>query len=140
MKTRRRTPEEQLEIVQLCRASGLTIAEWCRKEGIVVDTYHTWVERLRKRGMLEKAVPVPQRVVNQPFAPEIVRVQVEPPVQPTPIQSPDLSSVNRGFPSVRAEQVLEINIHGICIKATNQIEPQLLAETLRLIGGGLDVR
>ena len=72
MKTRRRTPEEQLEIVQLCRASGLTIAEWCRKEGIVVDTYHTWVERLRKRGMLEKAVPVPQRVVKQPFAPEIV--------------------------------------------------------------------
>lgn len=28
MRTQRRTPEEQLEMVRLCRASGLTIAEW----------------------------------------------------------------------------------------------------------------
>lgn len=142
MRTRRRTPEEQLEMVQLCRASGLTIAEWCRKEGIVVDTYYTWVERLQKRGMLEKAASVPQRIVNQPFAPEIVKVRVEPPVQP--VRYPDLPSENRdpvsmAVPSTRNEQILEINIRGIRIKATNHINPQLLVETLRLIGGGLDV-
>ena len=143
MRAQRRTPEEQLEMVRLCRASGLTIAEWCRREGIIPDTYSTWVERLQKRGMLEKAAPIPQRVVNQPFAPEIVKVQVESPVQP--VRYPDLPSVNREpasvtVPSTRNEQVLEINIHGIRIKATNHINPQLLVETLRLIGGGLDVR
>ena len=113
MRAQRRTPEEQLEMVQLCRASGLTIAEWCRREGIIPDTYYTWTERLRKRGMLEKAAPVPQRVVNQPFAPEIVKVQVESPNQP--VRYPDLSSVNRDpavvtIPSARNEHVLEINI------------------------------
>ncbi|MBR4575887.1 MAG: transposase, partial [Clostridia bacterium] len=61
MRTNRRTPEEQLEMVRLCRASGLTIAEWCRREGIKSDTYYTWIERLQKRGMLEKAAPVPQK-------------------------------------------------------------------------------
>ena len=144
MRAQRRTPEEQLEMVRLCRASGLTIAEWCRREGILPDTYYTWHERLRKRGMLEKAAPVPQRVVDRPFAPEIVKVQVESPVQP--VQHPDLlPSINRdpvsaAIPSTRNEQVLEINIRGIRIKATNHINPQLLIETLRQIGGGLDVR
>ena len=144
MRAQRRTPEEQLEMVRLCRASGLTIAEWCRREGILPDTYYTWHERLRKRGMLEKAAPVPQRVVDRPFAPEIVKVQVESPVQP--IQYPDLlppinkDPVSAAIPSTRNEQVLEINIRGIRIKATNHINPQLLIETLRQIGGGLDVR
>ena len=139
MRTNRRTPEEQLEMVRLCRASGLTIAEWCRREGIKPDTYYTWTERLRKRGMLEKAAPIPQKIVNQPFAPEIVKVQVEPPEQQ--IQYPGLPPTDQEAASSTCnEQVLEINIQGICIKATNHIDPQLLFETLRLIGGGSGVR
>lgn len=145
MRAQRRTPEEQLEMVRLCRASGLTIAEWCRREGIIPDTYSTWVERLRKRGMLEKAAPVAQRIVNEPYAPEIVRVQVEAPVQSEPKPFPCLPRANMGststtVPSSRNEQVLEINIRGIRIKATNHVDPKLLFETLRLIGGGPGVR
>ena len=34
MRAQGRPPEEQLEMVWLCRASELTIAEWCRREGI----------------------------------------------------------------------------------------------------------
>ena len=145
MRAQRRTPEEQLEMVRLCRASGLTIAEWCRREGIIPDTYSTWVERLRKRGMLEKAAPSAQRIVNEPYAPEIVRVQVEAPVQSEPKPYPSLSRANVESASVavsssRNEQVLEINIRGIRVKATNHVDPQLLFETLRLIGGGPGVR
>ena len=145
MRAQRRTPEEQLEMVRLCRASGLTIAEWCRREGIIPDTYSTWVERLQKRGMLEKAAYVPQRIVNQPFTPEIVKVKIEAPVSSTLGQYSDLPRENREpvsmiAPSSGNEQVLEINIQGISIKATNHIDPQLLVETLRLIGGGLNVR
>ena len=145
MKARRRTAEEQLEMVRLCRASGLTIAEWCRREGIIQDTYSSWVDRLQKKGMIEKAVPVAQQIVNQPYAPEIVKVQVEAPIPPTTIQYPKLPQLTGEFdstaiPSAEIEQVLEINIHGISIKATNHIDPQLLVETLRLIGGDLSVR
>lgn len=145
MRAQRRTSEEQLEMVRLCRASGLTIAEWCRREGIIPDTYSTWVARLRKRGMLEKAAFIAQRIVNEPYAPEIVRVQVEAPAQSEPKPYPSLSrenveSTGVPVPSSRNEQVLEINIRGIRIKATNHVDTQLLFETLRLIGGGPGVR
>ena len=144
MKAQRRTQEEQLEMVHLCRASGLTIAEWCRREGIRPDTYYTWIERLQKRGKLEKAASVPQRVVNKPFAPEIVKVQVEAPVQSEANQYPSLAqtkgTASIAVSSARNEHVLEINIQGIRIKATNHIDRQLLFDTLRLIGGGPFVR
>ena len=145
MRAQRRTPEEQLEMVRLCRASGLPISEWCRREGINPDTYFTWTERLQKRGMLEKAASVAQRIVNEPYAPEIVKVQVEAPVQSELKSYPSLSRTNMesasvAVPSSRNEQVLEINIRGIRIKATNHVDPQLLFETLRLIGGGSGVR
>ena len=135
MRAKRRTPEEQLEMVRLCRASGLTIAEWCRREGVNPETYSTWIDRLRKRGMLEKAAPMPQKIVSQPFAPEIVRVQVQPPEQQ--IKYSSLPPVKKEcVSSAQHEQVLEIDIRGIRIKGTNNIDPQLLIETLRLIGGG----
>ena len=145
MRAQRRPPEEQLKLVRLCRASGLTIAEWCRREGINPDTYSTWIERLQKRGMLEKAAQMPRRIVNKPYFPEIVKVQVESPVPSEPIRYLSLSQANMepasmAVPSACNEQVLEIDIRGICIKATNHIDPQLLLETLRLIGGGSDVR
>ena len=145
MRAQRRTPEEQLEMVRLCRASGLPISEWCRREGINPDTYFTWIERLQKRGMLEKAASVAQRIVNEPYAPEIVKVQVEAPVQSEPKPYPSLSQTNMetasvAVPSSRNEQVLEINIRGIRIKATNHVDPQLLFDTLRVIGGGPGVR
>ena len=145
MRAQRHTSEEQIEMIRQCRASGLTIAEWCRREGIIPDTYSTWVVRLRKKGLLEKAAPVAQRIVGQPYIPEIVKVQVEAAAQPQTMKYPDLLQESRGraykeVPSAGNEQVLEINIRGISIKATNHIDPRLLIETLRLIGGGPGVR
>lgn len=139
----RRSQEEQLQLVHECRSSGLTAAEWCRREGIRMDTYYTWIERLSKRGLLEKPVTIPQRIVTEPFAPEIVKVQVEKaaapvltkdyPAHPIPIQE-ERSEKPR---SDRGGAVMEIDIRGIRIKVTNEVKPQLLAETLRLAGGGM---
>ncbi len=139
----RRSREEQLQLVHECRSSGLTVAEWCRREGIIADTYHTWVERLTKRGLLEKPVTIPQRVVTEPFAPEIVKVQVEQPAAPALVKDyPDHPVPIQGerrekAKSDRSGAVMEIDIRGIRIKVTNDINPQLLFETLRLAGGGM---
>ena len=70
----RRTPEEQLKQVTACRASGLTVTEWCEREDIQISTYYTWVERLTKKGMLEKPVAIPQRIIRKPYSPDIVKV------------------------------------------------------------------
>ncbi len=142
----RRSKEEQLQLVHECRSSGLTTAEWCRREGILVNTYYTWIERLIKRGLMERPVTIPQRVITGPIAPEIIKVQVEQaaapalvkgnPDRPIPIQEErceKLQSIGNGA-------VMEIDIHGIRIRVTNDIQPQLLAESFRVIGGVLNVR
>ena len=81
IRARRRSTEEQLQLIAECRASGLSIAEWCRREGVRPDTYYTWIERLQAKGKLEKAATVPQRVVQNPYTPDIVKVEVNQPAQ-----------------------------------------------------------
>ena len=85
-RARRRSTNEQLQLIAECRASGLTIAEWCRREGINPGTYDSWIERLQKKGILEKAADLPQRIVTQPYMPDIVKVEVNQPAQTDSIQ------------------------------------------------------
>jgi len=141
IRSRRRSAEEQLQLIAECRASGLSIAEWCRREGVRPDTYYTWVERLQAKGKLEKAATVPQRVVQNPYVPDIVKVEVNQPVQIECSQNqPELTRHSMAIGSenmsiCQHKAVMEITIHGICIKVTNQASPQLLAEVLQIIGG-----
>ena len=142
----RRGQDEQLQLVHECRSSGLTAAEWCRQEGIHINTYYTWIERLTKRGLLERPVTIPQRIVREPIAPEIIKVQVEPPAAPAVVKENQDQPISiqkehrEKLQSVKNGAVMEIDIHGIRIKVTNDIDLQLLAESLRLIGGVLNVR
>ena len=143
IRSRRRSAEEQLQLIAECRASGLSIAEWCRREGIRPDTYYTWVERLQAKGMLEKAATVPQRVIQNPYVPDIVKVEVNQPAQTDYSQNqPEQTRYSVAIDSenmsiCQQKAVMEITIHGICIKVTNQVSPQLLAEALRMIGGAM---
>lgn len=142
IRARRRSTEEQLQLIAECRSSGLSIAEWCRREGIRPDTYYTWIERLQVRGILEKAAPFPQRIVRETAIPDIVKVEVNQPkhsnsyLSQHELQAPATMTMNSEDMSIcHGRAVMEIAIHGICIKVTNQVNPQLLAEALRAIGG-----
>ena len=142
MRSRRRNTDEQLQLVAECRASGLTIADWCRREGIAPDTYHTWVCRLKEKGLLETPAVIPQAYTHDPFAPDIVKVEVTAPSGHIPERSSsdalpfqpkkfDLSS--QALTDERT--VMEITFGEIRIRVTNQVCPQLLADTIRLLGG-----
>ena len=37
------TKEEQLRLIEECRASGLTDTEWCLQHGIRPKTFYTWI-------------------------------------------------------------------------------------------------
>ena len=41
--------KEYEAIVEDCRASGMTIREYSERNGISVQTLHTWIRRTRKR-------------------------------------------------------------------------------------------
>ena len=39
---------EQIKLINECRQSGMTDADWCRENDIVVSTFYNWVSRCRK--------------------------------------------------------------------------------------------
>ena len=131
------TVEERLRIINECRQSGLTANEWCRRHGLRWNTYHTWVTRLRKKGLLETAATVPTVVIHEPGLPDIVKVEL---TGKKDIRSAGLASAGIWQETEKPEAggmnaVIEIDLGGIRIRATNQANPMLVTEIIRQIGG-----
>ena len=132
------TVGERLRLIKDWQQSGLSISEWCRRNGIHPNTFCNWIHRSRKQGLLETPAVVPQPIVQDPVPQDIVKIEVVPrdreSVATTMIQAK--KDPLEAIPSSNKVAVMEILIGNIRIKATNQINPQLLSETIRLLGGG----
>ena len=131
------TVEERLRIINECRQSGLTANEWCRRHGLRWNTYHTWVTRLRKKGLLETAATVPTVVINEPGLPDIVKVELSGNKEIRSVESVATGIWQETEAAVPTgmDAVMEIELGRIRIRATNQANPMLLAEVIRQIGG-----
>jgi transposase-like protein len=131
------TVGERLRLIKDWQQSGLSISEWCRRNGIHPNTFCNWIHRSRKQGLLETPAVVPQPIVQDPVPQDIVKIEVVPrdreSVATTMIQAK--KDPLEAIPSSNKVAVMEILIGNIRIKATNQITPQLLSETIRLLGG-----
>ena len=125
------TVEERLRIINECRQSGLTANEWCRRHGLRWNTYHTWVTRLKKKGLLETAATVPTVVIHEPGLPDIVKVEL---TGRKEIRSGIWQEAEDTVPT-GTDAVMEIELGQIRIRASNQANPMLLAEVIRQIGG-----
>ncbi len=130
------TEEERLRIIKECRQSGLTANEWCRRHGLRWNTYHTWVTRLRKKGLLETAATVPTVVIHEPGLPDIVKVDLTGRREISSVGSATgIWQENENTMPTGMNAVMEIDLGQIRIRATNQANPMLLAEVIRQIGG-----
>lgn len=131
------TEEERLAIIKECKSSGMLGREWCRQHGINWNTYHTWVVRAKKKGLLETAATIPTVMYHEADKPEIVRVAISNEERYLP--SKDVSeNAYQGEMSGKPENMItamEIEVSGIRIKVSNQADPELLAEVIRQIGG-----
>ena len=134
MKTKTTIPE-RLKMIKACQASGLSVAEWCRRNGLNDNTYFNWVTRLRRKGLLETPAVIPETIPHEVEQPEIVKVEIAPPAS----CRSDLSGQSmKCFPEKSGGgAVMEIALGQIRIKVTNQVNPQLLAQAIHLIGGGV---
>ena len=131
------TVEERLRIIKECRQSGLTANEWCRRHGLRWNTYHTWVTRLRKKGLLETAATVPTVVIHEPDLPDIVKIDLagrKGNSSVGPASTGIWQETEETLP-IGMNAVMEIDLGQIQIRATNQANPMLLAEIIRQIGG-----
>ena len=68
-KRKTRNGQEWLELVQECRASGLSDREWCQKHSISIKTFHNKVSGLRKKAYeLPKTHAAPSKQEAAPVA------------------------------------------------------------------------
>lgn len=133
------TEEERIRLVKECYQSGLTANEWCRRNGISRNTFHTWVNRLRKRGLIETAATIPTVINCEEIHPEIVKINIgndgqtitESEIQD--LQRPTWQEKSNSTLSI--DTVMMVAVGNVRISVTNNINPKLLAETLRLLGG-----
>ena len=131
------TEEERIRLIKECQSSGLTANEWCRRNGISRNTYHTWINRLRKKGLLETAATIPTVLSTGPYQQDIVKVEFAKESQEiiTTGERTLQERVSEPAQTQSSRAVMEIAVGTVRIKVTNQVDPQLLAQTLQMLGG-----
>lgn len=119
---------EQIRLINECRQSGMTDADWCRANNIAVSTFCNWVSCCRKvaadqippqkYGHLE--VPCPKQ--------DVVPIDIVPnhiPEQHTASQMQNSYLDN--------SHTIEVAIKDITVRISNDAVPVLLTRTFRLL-------
>ncbi len=131
------TVGERLQLIKDWQLSGLSLSEWCRRNGIHKNTFSNWIHRARKQGLLETPAVIPEPITRDPVSQDIVKIEVARNsgsvlsgiISETAAIAPESpASGNKGA-------VMEITLGNVRIKVSNQVNPQLLAEAIRLLGG-----
>ena len=138
MRSKRTSPEEQLRLITECRQSGLTNYAWCHQHNIKVSTFYAWVHRLKQSGEIDIPAVIPTVIRKEPEQPDIVRIKIEGERQivpaPKPVSTPEPSA--EILPAMQTQPgypVMEVIISDIHLRVTNDVNPTLLAETIRLL-------
>ena len=133
------TVGERLQLIKDWQLSGLTLSEWCRRNGIHKNTFSNWIHRFRKQGLLETLAVIPETITRDPVRQDIVKIEVA--RNSGSVSSEIISEVADIIPespfSDNQGAVMEITLGSVQIKVSNQVNPQLLAEAIRLLGGNL---
>ncbi len=116
---------EQIRIINECRQSGMTDADWCRENDISVSTFYNWVSRCRKAAAAQ--IPPP----NYGHC-EIPRSKQD--VVPIDIVSDHLTEQNTASQMhLDNSHTIEVAMKDTVIRIHNNADPILLTRTLRLI-------
>lgn len=121
---------EQIKLINECRQSGMTDADWCRENGIAASTFYNWISRCRKAaadqilepnyGHLE--VPRPKQ--------DVVPIDIVPeqfPEQPVASQMPQHNT------HLDNSHMIEVVMKDIIIRINNGADPLLLSKTFQII-------
>ena len=119
---------EQIRLINECRQSGMTDADWCHENDIAVSTFYNWVSRYRKAaadqipppnyGHLE--VPRPkQDVVPIGIVPDHISEQHT------------ASQMQNSY--LDNSHTIEVAMKDITVRISNDADPVLLTRTFRLL-------
>lgn len=119
-----RNEQEWIELIQECRASGLSDKEWCLQHSIPVSTFYNKISILRK-----KACAIPESQKNRAYAPqEVVPLEI--------LEEPDAcgkpSDLVGNLPAVHAPAVT-LTIHGYSIGISNHAARDTIRNVLSVL-------
>ena len=100
---------EQIRLINECRQSGMTDADWCRENDIAASTFYNWVSRCRKA--TADQIPAPNYG------------HLEEPHTASQMQQMYLDN----------SHTIEVIMKDVRIHISNDVDPVLLTRTLRLI-------
>ena len=119
---------EQIRLINECRQSGMTDADWCRENDIAVSTFYNWVSRCRKAaadqipaanyGHLE--VPRPKQ--------DVVPIDIVPDHIPEQHTASQMQN-----PYLDNSHTIEVAMKNITVRISNDADPVLLARTFHLL-------
>ncbi len=122
-----RTKEEWFSLIQQCRRSGMTDAQWCLANGISRHTFNNAIKRLRK---CSYAIPSrsPRDIYDLTSSEQdVVKVDIV----------PDVPLPREAFPEVASHidnsHMIEITFGDIHISFCNGADPVLVSKTLSLL-------
>ena len=116
---------EQIRIINECRQSGMTDADWCRENDISVSTFYNWVSRCRKAAADQ--IPPP----NYGHHVEPLPKQDVVPIDIVPDQFPEQNTASQMH--LDNSHTIEVAMKDTVIRIHNNADPTLLTRTLRLI-------
>lgn len=139
MRSRRRSPDEQLQLVTACHQSGLTNFEWCQENDIKISTFYGWVHRLKLSEKIDPAV-MPTVIARQVEQQDIVKIEIE--GERTLPAAEDAASIQADAGNIlptgsmhTGRPVMEVILNDVRLRVTNEINPELLVDTIRLLRG-----
>ena len=92
---------------------------------------------MRQRGEIDIPATIPTPIPKQVKQPEIVKIQVE--AKPAEVimaaQGVEQSVMSSMLPVQSGIPVMEVTIEGIQLRVTNDVNPQMLAQTIQFLRG-----
>ena len=119
---------EQIRLINQCRQSGLTDADWCRENDIAVSTFYNWVSRCRKAAA-DQIPPPNYRHLEVPRPKQDV---VPIGIVPDHISEQHTASQMQNS-YLDNSHTIEVTMKDVTIRIHNDADPVLLTKTLRLI-------
>ena len=122
-----RSKDEWFALIQECRSSGMTDAQWCLANGISRHSFYTAVKRLRKC-----SYTIPSRRPYDiydltPSKQDVVKLDIVPDVR----QSGEM--IPKAAQHIDNSHMIEITFGDIHISLSNGADPVLVSKTLSLL-------
>ena len=119
---------EQIRLINECRQSGMTDADWCRENDIVVSTFYNWASHCRKAAAEQiPAVNHDHLEVPRPKQ-DVVSIDIVPDCIP---EQHTTSQMQNSY--LDNSHTIEVAMKDITVCITNDADSLLLTRTFRLL-------